>query len=39
VDLAEEFVRMISAQRAFQANARTITVTDELTQELVNLRR
>lgn len=39
VDLAEEFVKMISAQRAFQANARTISVTDELTQELVNLRR
>jgi flagellar hook protein FlgE len=39
VDLAEEFVRMISAQRGFQANSRVITTTDELMQELVNLKR
>lgn len=39
VDLAEEFVRMISAQRGFQANSRIITTTDELMQELVNLKR
>ncbi len=39
VDLAEEFVKMISAQRGFQANARMISTTDELMQELVNLRR
>jgi len=39
VDLAEEFVRMISSQRGFQANSRIITTTDELMQELVNLKR
>jgi flagellar hook protein FlgE len=30
---------MISAQRGFQANSRIITTTDELLQELVNLKR
>ena len=39
VDLAEEFVKMISAQRGFQANSRVITTSDELMQELVNLKR
>lgn len=39
VDLAEEFVRMITAQRGFQANSRIVTTTDELMQELVNLKR
>jgi flagellar hook protein FlgE len=39
VDLAEEFVKMISAQRGFQANSRIITTTDEMLQELVNLNR
>lgn len=39
VDIAEEFVRMITAQRGFQANSRVITITDELLAELVNLKR
>ena len=39
VDLSQEFVKLISAQRAFQANSRIITTTDELMQELVNLKR
>ncbi len=39
VDVAEEFVRMISAQRGFQANSRIITTTDELLQEMINLKR
>lgn len=39
VDIAEEFVRMISAQRGFQANSRIITTTDEILSELVNLKR
>lgn len=39
VDLAAEFVRMIITQRAFQANARTITTADQLLTELVNLKR
>jgi flagellar hook protein FlgE len=39
VDLAVEFVKMISAQRGFQANSRIITTTDDLMQEVVNLKR
>lgn len=39
VDLAEEFIKMISSQRGFQANSRIITTTDDLLQELVNLKR
>lgn len=39
VDLSEEFTQMIVTQRGFQANSRIITVSDELLQELVNLKR
>lgn len=39
VDLAGEFVKMISAQRGFQANSKIITTTDELLNEVVNLKR
>ncbi len=39
VDLANEFASLISAQRGFQASARIITVSDEVLQELVNLKR
>jgi len=39
VDLATEFVKMIVAQRGFQANSRVITTTDEILQELMNLKR
>lgn len=39
VDLAKEFTDMIIAQRGFQANSRIITTSDELLQELVNLKR
>ncbi|HHY44383.1 MAG TPA: flagellar hook protein FlgE [Firmicutes bacterium] len=39
VDLSEEFTQMIITQRGFQANSRIITVSDELLQELVNLKR
>jgi flagellar hook protein FlgE len=39
VDLADEFTKMITAQRGFQASARVITTSDEFLQELVNLRR
>ncbi len=39
VDIAEEFTNMIMAQRTFQANARTVTTSDELLQETVNLKR
>lgn len=37
VEVAEEFVRLIEAQRGFQANARVITTVDEVLAELVNL--
>jgi flagellar hook protein FlgE len=39
VDLASEFVKMITSQRAFQANSRIVSTTDELMMELVNLKR
>lgn len=39
VDLATEFTEMIVAQRGFQANTRIITTSDEILQELVNLKR
>lgn len=39
VDLAEEFTRLIVAQRGFQGNARVITTADEILQEVVNLSR
>jgi flagellar hook protein FlgE len=39
VDLAEEFTGLIVAQRGFQANSRVITTSDELLQDLVNLKR
>lgn len=37
VELAEQFTDLITSQRAFQANARTITTASQLLQELVNL--
>ncbi|MCK6206206.1 MULTISPECIES: flagellar basal body rod protein FlgG [Bacillaceae] len=39
VDLSEEFTEMIVAQRGFQANTKIITTSDEILQELVNLKR
>ncbi len=39
VDLAQAFTNMITAQRGFQANSRIIGVSDEMLQELVNLKR
>jgi flagellar hook protein FlgE len=38
VDLAQEFTNMIVAQRGFQANARVITTSDAMLNELVNLK-
>ncbi|GAK10928.1 flagellar basal body rod protein FlgG [Geomicrobium sp. JCM 19039] len=38
VDLSEEFVEMITAQRGLQANSRIITTSDEVLQELLNLK-
>ncbi|HEY8719179.1 flagellar hook protein FlgE [Pengzhenrongella sp.] len=39
VDLSAEFTNLIIAQRGFQANSRVITTSDEVLQELVNLKR
>jgi len=39
VDLAKEFSDMITAERGFQANSKMITVSDEVLQELVNMKR
>ncbi len=39
IDLAEEFVRLITTQRAFQANSRVITSSDEILHELINIKR
>lgn len=39
VDLAGEFANMITTQRGFQASARIITTSDEMLQEVVNLKR
>ncbi|WP_031518095.1 flagellar hook-basal body protein [Desulfofalx alkaliphila] len=39
VDLSNEFVNIITTQRGFQANARTITVSDSILEELINLKR
>ncbi|GAB3861310.1 flagellar hook protein FlgE [Dactylosporangium cerinum] len=39
VDLAQEFTNLIVAQRGFQANSKVISTSDEVLQELVNLKR
>ncbi len=39
VDMAQEFINLMVAQRAYQANSRVITTTDELYQESLNLKR
>ena len=39
VDLAAQFTDMITTQRGFQANSRTITTTDSILEELINLKR
>ncbi|HZK26445.1 MAG TPA: flagellar hook-basal body complex protein, partial [Thermoclostridium sp.] len=39
VDLAQQFTQMIVTQRGFQANSRTMTASDEMLQELTNMKR
>jgi len=39
VDMGQEFVKMISTQRGFQANSKIISTVDELLGELINLKR
>jgi flagellar hook protein FlgE len=38
VDIASEFVKMITTQRGFQANSKIITVTDQMLAELINIK-
>ena len=38
-DLAQEFTNVILAQRGFQASSRVITASDEMLQDLVNIKR
>jgi flagellar hook protein FlgE len=39
VDLAQEFTNLIIAQRGFQANSRVITTSDQILQDLVDIKR
>ena len=39
VDLTEEFTRLILSQRGFQANTRVVTTSDQILEEVVNLKR
>ena len=39
VDMATQFVEMIRTQRGFQANSRSITTTDTMIEEVVNMKR
>ena len=39
VDLAQEFTNMIVAQRAFQANGKVVSTSDEMLQELMQVKR
>ena len=39
VDLAEEFTKMITTQRAYSAAAKIITTADEMLEELIRIRR
>ncbi|MBW2599840.1 MAG: flagellar hook protein FlgE [Deltaproteobacteria bacterium] len=38
-DIATEFINMITAQRAYQASAKIVTVTDQMMAELMNVKR
>ena len=39
VDLSQEFTNLIIAQRGFQATSRVITTSDQVLEELVNIKR
>jgi flagellar hook protein FlgE len=39
VDIAEEFTKLIVYQRGYQVNSRVITTADEISQEVINLKR
>jgi len=39
VDISQEFIRMIAAQRSFEANSKTLTTADQLLSELMQIKR
>jgi len=39
VDISQEFINLITAQRAYQANAKTITTSDQILQTTMNIKR
>jgi flagellar hook protein FlgE len=39
VDIANEFVKMITSQRGFQANSKIITTVDQMLADTINLKR
>lgn len=39
VDIADEFIELMNAQRNFQANTRTITTADKMLEEILNIKR
>ena len=39
VDLSNEFIKMITAQRNYQANSKTVQTADQLLAEIMNLKR
>jgi len=39
VDVAEEIVNMILTQRGFQANSKTVTTTDTMLNEVIEMKR
>jgi flagellar hook protein FlgE len=39
VDLATEFVKMITTEKGFQANSKTITTVDQMLTVLIQLKR
>ena len=39
VDLADEFVKMITVQRAYQANSKVVVTSDQILQDLINMKR
>ena len=38
-DISEEFTKLIVAQRAYTANTRVVTTSDEMLQDTLNMRR
>ena len=39
VDIASEFTKLIVAQRAYSANTKVVTTSDEMLQDTINMRR